>query len=67
MQVENYQEAFHASQNEREQMYLTSFSSPHIGSKVLPMLPDLEFTLGRQGWQMEYADHSPNELTLLKC
>ncbi|KAG0450639.1 hypothetical protein HPP92_026634 [Vanilla planifolia] len=30
-------------------------------------MPDLEITLGRQGWQMEYADSSNNELTLLRC
>ncbi|WCJ35338.1 Homeodomain-like superfamily protein [Euphorbia peplus] len=30
------------------------------------MLVNLEFTLGRPSWQMEYAESS-NELTLLKC
>ncbi|KAJ8645662.1 hypothetical protein MRB53_007410 [Persea americana] len=63
-----YQESCHASLNERQQLYLNSLASSHMGSKVLPKLPDLEFTLGRQSWQIEYAD-SPksNELTLLKC
>lgn len=38
----------------------SSFSSS--SDKLL----NLEFTLGRPSWQMEYAESS-NELTLLKC
>ncbi|KAJ4963459.1 hypothetical protein NE237_023398 [Protea cynaroides] len=47
-------------QNEKNKLCLSSFQkSSHI-------LPNLEFTLGRQSWQMDYAEPS-NELTLLKC
>ncbi|KAF8410597.1 hypothetical protein HHK36_003129 [Tetracentron sinense] len=45
--------------SESEKLYLSSLASSH-------MLPNLEFTLGRQSWQMDYAEPS-NELTLLKC
>ncbi|OVA05177.1 SANT/Myb domain [Macleaya cordata] len=58
----------HVSHNEREKLYLNGLtSSSH-------MLPNLEFTLGRQSWQMDYAEppptpnhHQHDQLTLLKC
>ncbi|XP_042507487.1 probable transcription factor KAN4 [Macadamia integrifolia] len=49
----------HISQDE-EKFFLSSLA------KSSHMLPNLEFTLGRQSWQMDYAEPS-NELTLLKC
>ncbi|XP_042493989.1 probable transcription factor KAN4 [Macadamia integrifolia] len=52
------------SQNEKEKLYLMS----SLAKKSSHILPNLEFTLGRQSWQMDYADQpSNNELTLLKC
>lgn len=65
MQVDQHQIAVHMPDNESEKLNLSSFPSPHVGSNLLPKLPNLEFTLGRQSWQMDYAE-SPNEITLLK-
>ncbi|KAF5197247.1 Transcription repressor kan1 [Thalictrum thalictroides] len=45
--------------NESDKLYVSSLASSH-------MLPNLEFTLGRQSWQMDYVEPS-KELTLLKC
>ncbi|XP_068655536.1 probable transcription factor KAN4 isoform X2 [Aristolochia californica] len=60
-------ESLDASLMEADNLYLTTpFPSSHLGSNLLPKLPNLEFTLGRQGWQMDYAESS-KELTLLKC
>ncbi|KAF9608865.1 hypothetical protein IFM89_011903, partial [Coptis chinensis] len=47
------------SHSENENMYLSSLASSQ-------MLPNLEFTLGRQSWQKDYAEPT-KELTLLKC
>ncbi|KAG9440786.1 hypothetical protein H6P81_020951 [Aristolochia fimbriata] len=67
--VDECLESLHASlrSSEADNLYLqTPFPSSHLGSKMLPKLPNLEFTLGRQSWQMDYAESS-KELTLLKC
>ncbi|PIA52412.1 hypothetical protein AQUCO_01000347v1 [Aquilegia coerulea] len=45
--------------NESDKLYVSSLASSH-------MLPNLEFTLGRQSWQMDYVEPS-KELTLLNC
>lgn len=66
MQVDQYQIAVHMPHNESEKLNLSSLPSPYVDSNLLPKLPNLEFTLGRQSWQMDYAEN-PNELTLLKC
>ncbi|KAF6172571.1 hypothetical protein GIB67_007084 [Kingdonia uniflora] len=50
---------FQVSQKESEKLYLSSLASSKI-------LPNLEFTLGRQSWQMDYPEPAI-ELTLLKC
>ncbi|KAJ6848167.1 putative transcription factor KAN4 [Iris pallida] len=63
----------HSSQREREERIITarvtsSFSSSPIADQQVHMdLPNLEITLGRQSWHMDYAVESSNELTLLKC
>ncbi|RWR77269.1 putative transcription factor KAN4 isoform X1 [Cinnamomum micranthum f. kanehirae] len=64
--VDQYQIAVHMPHNESEKLNLSSLPSPYVDSNLLPKLPNLEFTLGRQSWQMDYAEN-PNELTLLKC
>ncbi|KAF8377479.1 hypothetical protein HHK36_030859 [Tetracentron sinense] len=57
--VNGYGESLRVYHSGSENLYLSSLESSH-------MLPNLEFTLGRQSWQMDYAEPS-NELTLLKC
>ncbi|XP_068657677.1 probable transcription factor KAN4 [Aristolochia californica] len=60
-------ESLDASPREAENLYLSiPFPSSHLGSNLIPKLPSLEFTLGRQSWQMDYSESS-KELTLLKC
>ncbi|KAJ9186674.1 hypothetical protein P3X46_002220 [Hevea brasiliensis] len=49
----------HMSERVKERLDSSSLSSSD-------MLINLEFTLGRPSWQMDYAEPS-NELTLLKC
>ncbi|OMO74938.1 hypothetical protein COLO4_26414 [Corchorus olitorius] len=51
---------FHVSDRMKERLDSSSSLSPS------EMLLNLEFTLGRPSWQMDYAEPS-NELTLLKC
>ncbi|KAF9668620.1 hypothetical protein SADUNF_Sadunf14G0022600 [Salix dunnii] len=51
--------ALHAAANRKERLDSSSSSSSD-------MLLNLEFTLGRPSWQLDYAE-STNELTLLKC
>ncbi|XP_077233560.1 homeodomain-like superfamily protein [Tasmannia lanceolata] len=63
--VDEYCSTLHVSHHENE-LYMSSLSSSHIGSKLLPKMPNLEFTLGRQSWQMDHTESS-KELTLLKC
>ncbi|WOL07818.1 putative transcription factor KAN4 [Canna indica] len=41
-------------------------SSSHTDLRAFHKLPDLEISLGRQSWLLEYAGTS-NEMTLLKC
>ncbi|KAJ6675741.1 TRANSCRIPTION FACTOR KAN4-RELATED [Salix viminalis] len=50
--------ALHVAANMKERLDSSSSSSD--------MLLNLEFTLGRPSWQLDYAE-STNELTLLKC
>ncbi|ONK64867.1 uncharacterized protein A4U43_C07F30810 [Asparagus officinalis] len=58
--------ALHSSPRESEEGTGLSLSpSSHFESSMLADLPNLEFTLGRQSWQMECQESS--ELTLLKC
>ncbi|WOL19565.1 putative transcription factor RL9 isoform X2 [Canna indica] len=45
---------------------LISMPGARTDLKAFTKLPNLEITLGRQSWQMEYAEAS-NELTLLRC
>ncbi|XP_043712475.1 probable transcription factor KAN4 [Telopea speciosissima] len=59
--VDGYGRELCTSHNEKEKLYLSTLA------KSSHMLPNLEFTLGRQSWQMDYAEPSNNELTLLKC
>ncbi|OAY50867.1 probable transcription factor KAN4 [Manihot esculenta] len=51
--------ALHMSERVKERLESSSLSPSD-------MLVNLEFTLGRPSWQMDYAESS-NELTLLKC
>ncbi|KAJ4967401.1 hypothetical protein NE237_019250 [Protea cynaroides] len=57
--VDGYGTDLQISESE-EKLYLSSLA------KSSHMLPNLEFTLGLQSWQMDYVEPS-NELTLLKC
>ncbi len=47
---------------------LSEFVSSHI---IIPKMPNLEFTLGRSGWNGAGPEHvatdAPQELLLLKC
>ncbi|CAM6048709.1 unnamed protein product [Sphagnum compactum] len=49
---------------------LSEFVSSHI-TNIIPKMPNLEFTLGRSGWNAAGPDHvatdAPQELLLLKC
>ncbi len=49
---------------------LSEFVSSHT-SNIIPKMPNLEFTLGRSGWNAAGPDHvatdAPQELLLLKC
>ncbi|KAL5705010.1 hypothetical protein ACHQM5_023362 [Ranunculus cassubicifolius] len=47
------------SHEQTDKLYLSSLATTHV-------LPSLEFTLGRQSWQIDYPEPS-KELTLLKC
>eukprot|EP01018_Ginkgo_biloba_P016650 Gb_17437 [translate_table: standard] len=56
--------------NPHSQMHSTStlmsrLVSSHL-NQMIHKMPNLEFTLGRQGWQGEHSD-VPKELLLLKC
>ncbi|KAI8002992.1 putative transcription factor KAN4 [Camellia lanceoleosa] len=51
--------ALHMSDSKKERLDDSNLSSSD-------MLLNLEFTLGRPSWQMDYAE-PPNDLTLLKC
>ncbi len=52
---------------------LSEFVSSHIiiPSNIIPKMPNLEFTLGRSGWNGAGPEHvatdAPQELLLLKC
>ncbi|KAJ4701840.1 putative Homeodomain-like superfamily protein [Melia azedarach] len=54
--------ALHLSHNDAVERLDSSSLSPS-DDKLL----NLEFTLGRPSWQMDYAESSNHELTLLKC
>ncbi|XP_020597079.1 probable transcription factor KAN4 [Phalaenopsis equestris] len=41
--------------------------SSNTNKYMMKKMPNLEITLGRQSWQLEYTDSSNVELTLLKC
>ncbi|CAK7347631.1 unnamed protein product [Dovyalis caffra] len=56
---DGHKAAFHMAANMKERLDSTSLSSSDT-------LLNLEFTLGRPSWQLDYAESS-NELTLLKC
>ena len=62
----NDEESLRSSPREREEGRLSLSPTSRLGSNTLTDVPNLEITLGRQSWQMEYAESS-NELTLLKC
>ncbi|KAK1300996.1 putative transcription factor KAN4 [Acorus calamus] len=62
----DHKEPLYASRDESDDMHQSASPSPHINSRLLHNLPNLEFTLGRQSWQMECVESS-KELTLLKC
>eukprot|EP00252_Welwitschia_mirabilis_P008786 TRINITY_DN20959_c0_g1_i1.p1 TRINITY_DN20959_c0_g1~~TRINITY_DN20959_c0_g1_i1.p1 ORF type:complete len:476 (+),score=58.77 TRINITY_DN20959_c0_g1_i1:653-2080(+) len=55
--------------NEAKQVYMKAgYHGPLLNHNLAVINPDLEFSLGRSGWQA--ADHSsdvPKELPLLKC
>ncbi|KAL4296357.1 hypothetical protein GQ457_12G018870 [Hibiscus cannabinus] len=50
----------HVSDRRKERLDSSSLSTSDV-------LLNLEFTLGRPSWQMDYAHESSNELTLIKC
>ncbi|XP_061960799.1 probable transcription factor KAN4 [Populus nigra] len=56
---DGHTEALHMAANLKERLDSSSSSSSD-------MLLNLEFTLGRPSWQLDYAE-TTNELTLLKC
>uniref|UniRef100_A0A1D1YLY9 Putative transcription factor KAN4 n=1 Tax=Anthurium amnicola TaxID=1678845 RepID=A0A1D1YLY9_9ARAE len=65
--VDECQDSLNASSSGSEGVYQASSSSSDIDATVLlHKPPNLEFTLGRQSWQMEYVEPT-KELTLLKC
>ncbi|XVE55969.1 hypothetical protein DITRI_Ditri03aG0199900 [Diplodiscus trichospermus] len=54
---------------DKEMLHVSDRTKERLGSSSLSpsdMFLNLEFTLGRPSWQMDYAESS-NELTLLKC
>ncbi|KAK1275658.1 putative transcription factor KAN4 [Acorus gramineus] len=64
--ADDHKEPLYVSRDESDDMHRSASPSPHINSRLLHNLPNLEFTLGRQSWQMECVESS-KELTLLKC
>ncbi|XP_043708648.1 probable transcription factor KAN4 [Telopea speciosissima] len=59
--VDGYGTEDHQITHNEEKLYLSSLG------KSSHMLPNLEFTLGRQSWQMDYTEASNELITLLKC
>ncbi|CBI19594.3 unnamed protein product, partial [Vitis vinifera] len=58
--MEGHKVALHVAEGPKERVDSSALSPSD-------MLLNLEFTLGRPSWQIDYADQSPNELALLKC
>lgn len=58
--MEGHKVALHVAEGAKERVDSSALSPSD-------MLLNLEFTLGRTSWQIDYADQSPNELALLKC
>ncbi|KAI0503653.1 hypothetical protein KFK09_014588 [Dendrobium nobile] len=54
-------------QMEERNMAKERLISSDSSKLMMKKMPDLEITLGRQSWQLEYTDSSNVELTLLKC
>uniref|UniRef100_A0A1D1XYU4 Putative transcription factor KAN4 n=1 Tax=Anthurium amnicola TaxID=1678845 RepID=A0A1D1XYU4_9ARAE len=66
--VEECQDSVDASSSGSEGVYLQGSlpSTNKQPTRLIHKLPNLEFTLGRQSWHMDYTE-STKELTLLKC
>ncbi|KAK8708022.1 hypothetical protein V6N13_059069 [Hibiscus sabdariffa] len=60
VKVDGDNQVLHVSDRTKERLDSSSLSTSDV-------LLNLEFTLGRPSWQMDYAHESSNELTLLKC
>ena len=58
--MEGHNAALHVAEGAKERMDSRALSPSD-------MLLNLEFTLGRPSWKIDYADQSPNELALLNC
>lgn len=59
--MDGHKDVLHVAEGGKERMDCRGLSPSDV-------LLNLEFTLGRPSWQIDYSDQSPNhELALLKC